>query len=59
MFELLMGNHATVSIPMSSLTPICVFLFLGCILAMTDGLEHHILVIADQHPGVGHLHDSS
>ena len=59
MLELLMGNHATVSIPMPSLTPICVFFFLGCILAMTDGLEHHILVIADQHPGVGHLHNSS
>ena len=59
MFELLMGDHTAVPIPNLSLSPVCVFLFFCCILAMTDGLEHHILVVADQHLCIGHLHDSS
>lgn len=59
MLELLMGKHTAVPIPQTSLPPIGIFLFLGCIFAMLDGFEHHILMVTDQHLGVGHLHNSS
>ena len=57
MFELLMRNHTTVPVPKPFFSPIRVFFFFNCIFAMTDGVEHHIFMIANQHFGIGHSHD--
>ena len=58
MLELLMGDSTTVLIPMSSLFPIGILTFISRIPAMSYRLKHHILMVAHQHPGVGHFHDS-
>ena len=58
MFELLMGDSTTVLIPMSSLFPIGILSFIGSIPAISNRLKHHILMVAHQHSGIGHLHDS-
>ena len=58
MFELLMGDSATVLIPMSSLFPIGIYSFISSIPAMSYRLKHHILMVAHQHLCIGHLHDS-
>ena len=59
MFELLMRNHTAVPVPKPFFSPIRVFLFFNCIFAMTDGVEHHIFMIANQHFGIGHSHNLS
>ncbi len=59
MFELLMRNHTAVPVPKPFFSPIRVFLFFGCIFTVTDGVEHHIFMIANQHFGIGHSHDLS
>ena len=58
MLELFMGDLSTVLIPMSSLFPIGIYSFIGSIPAMSYRLKHHILMVAHQHLGIGHLHDS-
>lgn len=58
MLELLMGDSTTVLIPMSSLFPIGIYSFISSIPAMSYRLKHHILMVAHQHSGIGHLHDS-
>ena len=57
MLELLMGDSTTVLIPMSSLFPIGIYSFISSIPAMSYRLKHHILMVAHQHSGIGHLHD--
>ena len=59
MFEQLMRKNTADPLPKPFFSPIRVFLFFGCIFTVTDGVEHHIFMIANQHFGIGHSHDLS